>query len=101
MIPQNTEEIRKKRIQNLLPNMGKGRMKGTLNKFTTLKDSFLYAFEKIGGKKGLAEWAKEPKNRGAFYAIVARMLPAKTDIGPLSGVVTFRVKGRADNKKPA
>lgn len=94
--PQNTEEIRKKRIQNLLPRMGRGRKKGSLNKFTTLKDSFLYAFEKIGGRKGLAEWAQKPKNRGAFYAIVAKMLPSKTDIGNLSGTLTIRIKGRRD-----
>lgn len=99
--PQNTEEIRKKRIQNLLPNMGKGRKKGSLNKFTTLKDSFLYAFEKIGGKEGLAEWAKKPKNRGAFYAIVAKMLPNKTDIGNLSGSLTIRIKGRRDDNEPS
>ena len=99
--PQNTEEIRKKRIQNLLPRMGRGRKKGSLNKFTTLKDSFLYAFEKIGGREGLAEWAKKPKNRGAFYAIVAKMLPSKTDIGNLSGRIIFEIKGRRDNTEPS
>jgi hypothetical protein len=58
--------------------MGKGRKKGVPNKFTTLKDAFLYAFEEIGSREGLAKWAK--KNRRAFYVIITKMLPNKSDV---------------------
>jgi len=65
--------------QENLKNKGKGRPKGIPNKFTTLKDSFLHAFNKIGGEKELAAWAKEKKNRTAFYQMIAKMLPSKID----------------------
>ena len=59
--------------ETLIP--GQGRPKGSLNKFTNLKTAFLDAFEEIGGKKELAKWAKDPKNRSTFYQMLARKLP--------------------------
>ena len=56
-----------------------GRPKGARNKFTTLKDAFVEAFEELDGVQGLVEWAKNEKNRGIFYQMLARMLPK--DIG--------------------
>ena len=63
-----------------LTNEGKGRPKGCKNKFTSLKDAFLHAFESIGGEAALAEWAVKPQNRPTFYQLIARMLPNKTEV---------------------
>jgi hypothetical protein len=53
-----------------------GRPKGTPNKFTTLKQSFLDAFEQLGGTKGLVDWAKATQtNRGTFYQMMTRLFP--------------------------
>jgi hypothetical protein len=53
-----------------------GRPKGIPNKFTSLKQSFLDAFEQTGGTQGLIEWIeKNPRNRGEFYKMVTRLLP--------------------------
>ena len=42
------------------------------NRFLSLKESFLDAFEASGGTDSLAEWAK--KNPDKFYPIVVRIL---------------------------
>ena len=58
-----------------------GRKKGTPNKFTTLKQLFLDAFqdEKIGGTKGLIEvFSKTDMRKIEFFKIISKMLP--TDI---------------------
>lgn len=70
----------------------KPRQKGSKNKFTTLKASFLEAFEGMGGTKGLQEWATKDRNRGQFYQMVAKMLPANIE-GKVdhSGGLTIRV----------
>lgn len=53
-----------------------GRPKGSVNKFTTLKQAFLDAFELTGGVDGLVEWVKKsPANRQAFYNMVTRLFP--------------------------
>lgn len=61
-------------------NHGNGRPKGSKNKFTALKDTFLQAFEDIGGVKELARWGKDEKNRGAFYQIISKMLPKEIEL---------------------
>jgi hypothetical protein len=66
-------------IKENLIKAGLGRPKGAKNKFTSLKDNFLHAFNKIGGEEELARWAIQAKNRTAFYQMIARMLPAKID----------------------
>jgi len=63
---------------NILP-MGKGRPKGSKNKFTTLKQSFLDAFEAIGGTEELTRWGKKPLNRESFYKMVTKLLPKAID----------------------
>jgi hypothetical protein len=46
-----------------LPIPGPGRPKGSVNKFTNLKEVFLQAFEETGGVEGLVEWIKKsPRN---------------------------------------
>jgi hypothetical protein len=53
-----------------------GRPKGALNKFTTLKQAFLDAFEGTGGAEGLITWIKaNPRNRAAFYQLVTKLFP--------------------------
>ena len=69
----------------------KPRQKGQKNKFTALKDQFLNAFETIGGEKELASWAKDKRNRPAFYGMIAKMLPSKTDT-ELSGEININIK---------
>ena len=56
-------------------NNPNGRPKGSKNRFTSLKDAFLQAFDSddLNGVDGLVEWAKD--NRGDFYRLLAKMLP--------------------------
>lgn len=62
---------------------GPGRPKGSMNRFTTMKQSFIEAFDALGGTAGLIAWAKaSPKNRRDFYSWVARMLPADINLNP-------------------
>jgi hypothetical protein len=51
-------------------NAGKGRPKGAVNKTTlAAKEAIHEAFEKLGGVKGLTDWAeKDDDNRKVFYA---------------------------------
>lgn len=65
---------------NSLKNLRKcGNRKGVPNKFTTLKDTFLQAFNELGGSEALQEWAQKDKNRGQFYQMIAKMLPNKVE----------------------
>lgn len=74
-----------------LTNMGKGRPRGAKNKFTTLKQAFLNAFENIGGEDELARWAKRPLNKGEFYKLAAKMLPKEVEIsGKNGGAINVR-----------
>jgi hypothetical protein len=53
-----------------------GRPKGAVNRFTSLKQSFLDAFEETGGTEGLKKWISENKrNRANFYQMVTRLFP--------------------------
>jgi len=63
-----------------LPGPGPGRPKGMKNHFTSLKDSFLEVFEKLGGTDGLLEWAKINRNKSEFYRMVTKMLPANVAV---------------------
>ena len=56
-----------------------GRRKGTPNKFTSIKQSFLDAFkdERVGGTEGLVLWVKKnERNRAMFYGWITKMLPS-------------------------
>ena len=70
-----------------------GRKKGTPNKFTTLKQAFLDAFqdESIGGTKGMVDvFSKNDIRKIEFFKLVAKMLPSNMSIeGDLK--VTFHV----------
>ena len=65
-----------------------GRPKGSKNKFTTLKQAFLDAFEELGGVEGLVEWAeKNSHTKEQFYKMITKMLPTH---------VTDEVKGKIE-----
>jgi len=71
-----------------------GKPKGTKNKFTNLKEAFLQAFEQTGGVLGLVEWIlKTPRNRGDFYKMIAKMLPANLDV-TASGDITVIISDK-------
>jgi len=55
-----------------------GRPQGSLNRFSTIKQAFLEAFEATGGTKALTTWAKD--NPKEFYRMVARMLPKNVEV---------------------
>jgi hypothetical protein len=50
-----------------------GRPVGSKNKFTTLKSTFIHAFEEIGGVDNLAEWTR--CNQAEFYKMMTRLMP--------------------------
>lgn len=68
--------INPKSLENLQKT---GRPKGTKNKFTSLKASFLDAFEAAGGREFLIAFAKDKRNQAAFLNMLARMLPNKVE----------------------
>ncbi len=66
-----------------------GRPKGSKDKFTELKDSFLEAFDRLGGIDGLVEWAKKSNNnRSQFYQMITKLLPRDINLNP-PGDFTF------------
>lgn len=79
-----------------LTNAGKGRPKGSKNKSTLeLKDAVLSVYDKLGGDKGLLDWAESSAdNKKIFYStMVTRLLPKYSDI-QLSGNVTHNIADR-------
>jgi len=54
---------------------GPGRPRGSKNRFTNIKDEFLFAYETIGGLGGLTAWAKKEENRTEFYRMLTRLFP--------------------------
>ena len=62
----------------------KGKPKGVVCKFTTLKTAFLGAFndKRVGGAEGLILWIlKSEHNRALFYQWITKMLPADLNVG--------------------
>ncbi len=56
-----------------------GRKKGTPNKFTSLKEAFINAFnsEEMGGEKGMTEvFAANSFTKREFYKLISKMLPS-------------------------
>ena len=58
-----------------IPVPGPGRPKGSVNKFTTLKQSFLSVFERMGGDDALLDFAKSHKT--IFYQMITRLFPTE------------------------
>jgi hypothetical protein len=64
----------------------RGRPKGSVNKFTTLKQAFLSVFERMGGEDELLKWAQESnRNKATFYQWITKMLPADVNLGNVPG----------------
>ena len=60
-----------------------GRKKGTPNKFTTLKDAFINAFNSkaMGGEKGMtAVFAANSFTKREFYKLISKMLPSNVTV---------------------
>ena len=60
-----------------------GRKKGTPNKFTTLKQAFINAFnsEKMGGEKGMTEvFSANSFTKREFYKLISKMLPSNVTV---------------------
>lgn len=55
-----------------------GRPKGSVNRFTKVKEEFLAAFDEIGGRKALVEWGKA--NPREFYNLLVRLMPRETHL---------------------
>jgi len=59
----------------------KGKKKGTLNRFTTLKQAFLDTFEDLGGTDGMTTaFKKTDFTKRDFYKLISKMLPASIDM---------------------
>jgi hypothetical protein len=74
-----------------------------MNKFTSLKDSFIDVFKMLGGTQGLFEWAKSSKrNQAMLYSWIVKMLPAGAmlDKTPDAEAIEDALKAIADAMKP-
>ena len=82
-----------------------GKKKGTLNKFTTLKQAFLDTFnsEKMGGQEGMEEvFSKNDYTKANFFKIISKMLPSNVDIDvgikPNANKLTIEIVDGKGNK---
>ena len=79
-----------------------GRQKGSINKFTTLKQAFIGAFNspELRGEAGLTDWAKLKKNQTEFYRLLSKLFPAEVKVGgdgaPIQ-VITGITRQKGDN----
>lgn len=56
-------------------------------------DMIREAFEGLGGVQGLIDWAKNPKNKGLFYASIwPRILPKVIEGGGEGGAIIVRIE---------
>ena len=94
-----------KGVQGFLPgNAGGGSRKGCPNKFTSLKQAFLDAFNdhRVGGVEGLIKWIiKTSDNRKNFYQWITRMLPRTVDLQGVDPVSPGSLQGLKDEELDA
>jgi len=77
------------KLKNGAPGNAKGRPKGTPNKFTTLKHSFLNVYQRMGGDDALLEWAKSHK--ALFYQMITKLFPQEHEhSGELAHTLKFK-----------
>lgn len=75
-----------------------GRPKGSRNRVTaTVKDEMLAVYEMVGGRHGMAAWAKS--NPDAFYKMYGNLAP-KEVVADVAGELTVQLVSYADYKPP-
>lgn len=75
-------KVRRKNAGHFKPGHKKmgGIKKGGKHRFTSLKDAFIGAFQDIGGRDSLADWADKNWNKKDFYKIMSSMLPKDVNV---------------------
>lgn len=85
-----------------------GRKKGTPNRFTTLKQAYLNAFQnkKIGGENGMVEvFSKNDIRKIEFFKLISKMLPSNVGVehsGQIDSelkIKVIKVKDDGNNSK--
>lgn len=80
-----------------------GKPKGAVDKFTSLKQAFLEAFEELGGKNLLVEVANKKGGKEFFLTLIARMLPKQLELSGTDGlpltITVVSYKDAVDSKK--
>jgi len=79
-----------------------GRKKGVQNKFTTLKQAYLDAFnsKEMGSTEGLIDAFKvTPFTKREFYKLISKMLPSNVDTD-VSGNIGITIKKILTDKRP-
>jgi len=79
-----------------------GRKKGSLNKFTTLKQSFLDAYNSkgMGSTQGLIDaFSVNPITRREFYKTISKMLPTNADLD-IKGDLGITIKRIISDERP-
>lgn len=76
---------------------GGGSRKGKQNKLTqSAKTAFLFAFDELGGGKGLAEWAQT--NKTDFYRLFSKLIPVDiVSDGEKLGGFEIIIGGKTEN----
>ena len=93
MSEESVKETEKNKFGNL-PGPGPGRPEGSKNKFTSIKQDFLNAYndERIEGLEGLVKWVLESKrNRAMFYQWLTRLLPSAVE-GDIKGDIKIIIE---------
>ncbi len=79
-----------------------GRRKGTPNKFTTLKQAFINAYnsKEMGGEKGMTEaFSKNPFTKREFYKLISKMLPSNVEMD-VDGKIDVTIKRKITTENP-
>ena len=82
-----------------------GRKKGTPNKFTTLKQAYLNAFQsqKIGGEEGMVNvFSKNDIRKMEFFKLMSKMLPSNVTVDgkmKVTHVISEKFMPKLDKKK--
>jgi hypothetical protein len=81
---------KKTKNNNVAGRRGPGRPPGSRNKFTTLKDDWLWVHQAIGGRDRLKEFAEH--NLRLFYQLESKLFPQEQEhTGKDGGPIEFNV----------
>jgi len=79
-LPEKIDKRGRKMPPELVANAGKGRAKGSKNKISkNVKEAYEQCYEAIGGDEAFAAWARQSKNKTAFYQLHSKLLPKTTE----------------------